>query len=411
MIGAAEPHDRNQSIADYFREISRYPLLTAAEERALCQQIEAAHHALAAALLGVPEAATRIGDAADAALTSASALDELFQSPDGQPLMAAEIRQAVGDVRSAMLVARRLARIDRALARRTRRADRIGRRREQLQSHLARVASAIPWRPTFIEALGGALGAIADPGAEQVRLHLAELRRLKQRFIESNLRLVVSVAKRYRYSDVALLDRVQDGNVGLMTAVDRFQYRRGFRFSTYATWWIRQAITRAIADTGRTVRLPSHLVATLNRIGAAQVALTRELGREPAIGELAMRTKLPADKVELALRSAVPVTSLDIPVGEAAALGDLLPDAAAESPDLSLLTRERYRVAATALATLKPRDRRVLELRFGIGHQRGHTLKEIADQLGISRERARQLEANALGRLRRGTDLRPRLAA
>jgi RNA polymerase primary sigma factor len=237
--------------------------------------------------------------------------------------------------------------------------------------------------------------------ARRVADRLAVVRSLKQQLVEANLRLVVAIAKRYRYDDIPLLDHVQDGNVGLMTAVDRFEYRRGFRFSTYATWWIRQSITRSIAETGRTVRLPSHMIVKVNRIAAESLALARMLGREASGEELARRLGLPLHDVVFAQRAAARVTSLDAPIGDGAAIGDLLPDHAAAPADESMLAGEDLRHAHAALATLKPRDREVLELRFGIGRARAHTLQEIATQLGVSRERARQIESAALGRVRR----------
>jgi RNA polymerase primary sigma factor len=244
-------------------------------------------------------------------------------------------------------------------------------------------------------------------------MRLEALRDLKRRLMEANLRLVVSIAKRYQHSGLPLLDLVQEGNLGLMKAVDRFQYRRGFKFSTYATWWIRQSITRAIADTGRTVRLPSHIIETLNRIGAARRTLVAETGRDPTIQEIAARTRIQADKVVLAIRSAAPLMSLDAPMSEETVFGELVPDSGAVSPDVPLVEEETLRHLKSALASLGERERCVLEMRYGIANVREHSLREVGERLGVSRERVRQIEKEAERRLHDAlaTVPRPRQAA
>jgi len=219
--------------------------------------------------------------------------------------------------------------------------------------------------------------------------------------MQANLRLVVSIAKRYRYANLPVLDLVQDGNLGLMKAVDRFQYRRGFKFSTYATWWIRQSITRAIADTGRTIRLPVHVVESLNRVAVARAALARELGRDPTVQEICARTRMRAEKVMLVLRSGAPLTSLDAPVTEDAVFGDFLADSGAVSPETPLIQADVLREVKQVLDSLTERERFVLELRYGIVNAREHTLQEISERMGISRERVRQIEQQAMRRARR----------
>jgi RNA polymerase primary sigma factor len=285
--------------------------------------------------------------------------------------------------------------------------------------------TAVPLRPALVEQLAAEVtqpgGHNAGPGAgeqpsgrvQRVRRLLDDVRALKGRLLEANLRLVVSVAKRYRHANLSLLDLVQEGNLGLMKAVDRFQYRRGFKFSTYATWWVRQAITRAIADTGRTIRLPVHVVGALNRIGAARRSLVTELRRDPTVEEIAKRTRLSPDKVLLATRAAVPLASLDAPVTEEAVFGSLVPDTSAVPPDATLERRDVLRTAKRVLESLGKRERVVLELRYGIVNAREHTLDEIAERLGVSRERVRQIEKKALERLRHQRDRfrRPRVAA
>jgi RNA polymerase primary sigma factor len=229
--------------------------------------------------------------------------------------------------------------------------------------------------------------------------------------MEANLRLVVSIARRYQHESLSLLDLVQEGNLGLMKAVDRFQYRRGFKFSTYATWWIRQAITRAIADTGRTIRLPVHVVALLTRIASATRSLIRELDRNPTIEELATQVHLPVEEVRKLLRSAAPVTSLDTPVSDEAVIGQFLPETGNASPDAGLLQADTLRQATLALESLDERERCVLEWRFGLANGPEHTLQEIGDRLGLTREGVRQIELKALTKLRRLERWRGRAAA
>ena len=276
-------------------------------------------------------------------------------------------------------------------------------RADELFTRLVETIAQVPLRPAFVEGVAADVAADAcDRPSQRVRCRLDDLRALKRSLVEANLRLVVSIAKRYRYADLPLLDLVQEGNLGLIKAVDRFQYRRGFKFSTYATWWIRQAITRSIADTGRTVRLPVHVQESLNHIAAARVALVRELGRDPTAGELARRTRMTLDKVMLVTRSAAPLVSLDAPVSEDSVFAEFVPDAATRSPEAPLLDEDIRRTAWRALNALSDRERLVVARRFGIGHDRVHTLQEIGDELGVSRERVRQIERQAMARLRRG---------
>jgi RNA polymerase primary sigma factor len=235
----------------------------------------------------------------------------------------------------------------------------------------------------------------------RARRRLEEERELKRRLTEANLRLVVSIAARYRHGSLSLPDLVQEGNIGLMKAVDRFEYQRGFRFSTYATWWIRQAITRALADTGRTVRLPVHVVEALRRLAKAERALSAELDRPPTVQELADRTGLASDRILELWQAGAPVSSLDTPIGDSGSFADLLSDGGA-SPEERVVARSARHRVRREIGALAAREQAVLRLRFGIQGEREHTLQEIADRIGLSRERVRQIERQALARLRRG---------
>jgi RNA polymerase primary sigma factor len=270
---------------------------------------------------------------------------------------------------------------------------------------LARLKDEIERRQKKLQALEVTyhltIAGIKDINRE-VSIGEAKARRAKKEMVEANLRLVISIAKKYTNRGLQFLDLIQEGNIGLMKAVDKFEYRRGYKFSTYATWWIRQAITRSIADQARTIRIPVHMIETINKLNRISRQMLQEMGREPTPDELAVRMEMPEDKVRKVLKIAKEPISMETPIGddEDSHLGDFIEDTSVTSPIDQATNESLKETTHSVLAQLTPREAKVLRMRFGIDMNTDHTLEEVGKQFDVTRERIRQIEAKALRKLR-----------
>jgi len=435
--GAPAGREEVDLVRVYLQHIGKRKLLKAADERAIGERIENAQRDLVTTLGDVPSAVQTLLALADRIRTKGDPAAELILLPEGGELKEEHITPVL---KAFARVKRRRAVVDCARAK-LENPKLVAKAKAQLETQVVRTRKAIaeelaaqPIRPSLVDDIVAELTHLDEQfrAAEQlpreqrttrcheletyVGLTRAEFRRRftrvtasedtvreEKRFLmEANLRLVVSIAKRYMNRGLSFLDLIQEGNLGLMKAVDRFQFRRGFKFSTYATWWIRQAITRAIADHGRTIRLPVHVIESLNRLEKERKALRSENGRDPTPDDLAERLKMPVAKVRLLLDAQKTPYSLEMKVGEDenTELGDLLRDTSVRSPEEATLEGDLSNEVTRALAPLSDREKEVLRLRYGLGTDREYTLEEIGRRLSVTRERVRQIESRALQKVR-----------
>jgi len=371
---------------------------TASARTAFEQEVARSSEALFQALLDIRIVKARISPILDRLKTYVLRLGEgcrmIADCEQRAGMSVAELRKTLRQVRSSPVRRQALTR-------------KLGLRVEELEQIAEQIAEATR-QIRQVEAEAGMNEAMLSETVREIADGERTGARAKAEMIRANLRLVVAIAKKYSNRGLLFLDLIQEGNIGLMRGVEKFDYRRGFKFSTYATWWIRQGITRAIADQARTIRIPVHMNESLHKLTRTTHALVRKLGRDPLAEELAEDMGLPVDKVRDLLRISKTTVSLETPVGteEDAHLGDFIEDRDAVSPADALLTADLCEQTRRVLATLTPREEKILRMRFGIGERSDHTLEQVGEEFDLTRERIRQIESKALKKLRASYEFR-----
>jgi len=391
----------------YLREMGTVPLLTRRAEIALARRIERGQRLVTDAVSQTATARNEIRSLGDEVRDGASPVD-LCADSDG-PLSGVHRKRLLRRIEHIGALSSEVETIERGL-RRLKQGGRAHRRRrwEGLRSRVrvAREFRVLGLSATAVQQLAN---SVLENGEEalyvaRIRRGMREVERAKSELIQSNLRLVVSIAKKCANRGVHFLDLIQEGNMGLMRAVEKFEYRRGYKFSTYATWWIRQAVSRAIADQSRTIRVPVHMNEVIHRVAKIQATLVQEHGHEPTPEEIARELNIPITKVREVLRIGQSVVSLEKPVGENdKILKDLLEDVETATPLQRVMRDDLQHRTRLVLKSLTPREAKILQMRFGVGGSRPHTLDEVGRAFMLTRERIRQIESKALSKLRRSS--------